>query len=122
MTRPARVVAVAGSATLVAFQLALASGAPWGAFAWGGQHPGTLPRHLRAGSLASGALWSAALIVAAHPGESVRLTRARTAYATVCAAGAVMNAASPSTPERLLWTPVAASLAVGFWRLRQSSP
>jgi len=28
---------------LVLFQLSLAFGAPWGRFAWGGQHPGVLP-------------------------------------------------------------------------------
>ncbi|TFB66837.1 hypothetical protein [Cryobacterium sp. Hz9] len=28
---------------LVLFQLSLALGAPWGRFAWGGQHPGVLP-------------------------------------------------------------------------------
>lgn len=121
MTRPARVVAITGSAGLVAFQLALASGAPWGAFAWGGRHQGALPRNLRVASVASAAVWAGALAVAAHPGESAGMTRARTAYASVCAVGAVMNAASRSTPERLLWTPVAGALAVGFWRLRPGS-
>ena len=119
MTRPARVVAVTGSAGLVAFQLALAAGAPWGALAWGGQHPGVLPRELRAGSAFSAAVWAVAFAAAAHPGEGARLTKVRTAYASVCAVGAVMNAASPSTPERLLWTPVSGALAVGFWRLRR---
>lgn len=119
MTRAARVVAITGSAGLVAFQLALAAGAPVGAFAWGGQHQGALPHTLRVASVASAAVWAGGLAAAAHPGESAGLTRVRTAYASVCAVGAVMNATSRSTPERLLWTPVSGALAVSFWRLRR---
>ena len=44
------VVFVAVLVLLVLFQLALAFGAPWGRFAWGGQYPGTLPAGYRIAS------------------------------------------------------------------------
>ena len=111
--RPARAVALAGSAGLLAFQVALAAGAPWGAASWGGRHPGTLPRDLRVASAVSSLVYVGSLAAAAS-----RTARVRTAYSLLYAVGTVMNAASRSTPERLLWTPVASALAVGFWRLR----
>lgn len=119
MTRPTRTVAVAGSAGLLGFQLALAAGAPWGAFSWGGRHPGTLPRDLRVASAASTLVYAGSIAAAASRTESARLTQVRTAYTILYAVGTVMNAASRSTGERALWTPVAGALAVSFWRLRR---
>lgn len=116
--RPARAVALAGSAGLLAFQVALPAGAPWGAASWGGRHPGTLPRDLRVASAVSSLVYVGSLAAAASRTESSRMARVRTAYSLLYAVGTVMNAASRSTPERLLWTPVAGALAVGFWRLR----
>lgn len=117
--RAARTVAVAGSATLGAFQVALAAGAPWGAAAWGGRHPGALPRPLRLASAASTLIYAGSLAAAASRIGSTRVTTARTAYTILYSVGTVMNAASRSTPERLLWTPVAGGLAASFWRLRR---
>ncbi|MCA1783988.1 MAG: hypothetical protein ABR500_01845 [Dermatophilaceae bacterium] len=119
MTRPARLVAVAGSAGLLAFQAGLAAGAPWGAFAWGGQHERDLPRHLRAASAASTFVYAGSVAAAASRTESAGLIRVRTAYTILYAVGTVVNAASRSARERLLWTPVAGALAVSFWRLRR---
>ena len=115
--RPARVVAVAGTAVLVGFQLALAAGAPWGRLAWGGRHDRALPTELRVASAASAVVWGGALVAAATPSRSPTVARVRTAYAVLAGVGTVMNAASPSRPERLLWTPVAGVLSVSLWRL-----
>jgi hypothetical protein len=115
--RPARAVAVTTTAGLVGFQLALAAGAPLGRLAWSGRHDGTLPAGLRAASAVSALVWAGALGAAATTDRSPLLSRVRTAYAVVAGAGTVLNAASPSRPERLLWTPVAASIAVSLWRL-----
>lgn len=115
--RPARVAAVAGTAGLVGFQLALAAGAPWGRLAWGGRHDEALPSELRAASAASALVWGGALVAAATPSQSPMVARVRTAYAVLAGVGTVMNAASPSRPERLLWTPVAGALCVTLWRL-----
>lgn len=38
---------------LAGFHAGLALGAPWGAYAWGGQHKGALPQRLQWGSAAS---------------------------------------------------------------------
>ena len=46
----AAILAVILLGVIVVFQLALAFGAPWGAAAWGGQHPGVLPTRLRIAS------------------------------------------------------------------------
>ena len=118
--RPARVVAVATTAGLVGFQLALAFGAPWGRLAWSGRHAGVLPTELRVASATSAVVWGGALVAAATPDSSPRLARVRTAYAVLAGVGTVMNAASPSRPERLLWTPVAGALSVGLWRLARA--
>lgn len=41
---------------VVAFQLALAAGAPWGSFAMGGAYPGTFPPALRVAAVVQAAL------------------------------------------------------------------
>lgn len=109
--RAARVVAVSGSAGLVAFQVALAAGAPWGRLAWGGRHERALPTELRVASAASALMWGGAVVAAATTSHSPAVTRVRTAYGVLAGVGTVMNAVSPSRPERLLWTPVAAAMA-----------
>jgi hypothetical protein len=98
------------------FQVVLASGAPLGRFAWGGQHR-VLPRRLRISSAVSVALY--ALL------GFLLLTRAgllrpwASDWAVDIAAWVVagyfflgiwMNLASRSTPERALMTPVVAIL------------
>ncbi len=102
------------------FQLALAAGAPWGAAAWGGQAPGVLPPSLRIASGASVLVYGAlaALVATDHPGPTAR-RRLLTGASVLMALGTVANLATPSPVERL-WAPVAASLAVLFWRLRRS--
>ena len=50
-------------AVLIVFQAALALGAPWGRATWGGQHPGTLPRHLRMASAANILVFGFAILI-----------------------------------------------------------
>lgn len=102
---------------LGAFQLALASGAPLGRFAWGGQHR-ILPRALRIGSLVSILLYGLmALVVldraallpvlpAAARGIAIWLV------AGYMALGTLVNLISRSVPERLLMTPLALVLCL----------
>lgn len=113
----ARPVAGALSAGLVAFQVALAAGAPWGHLAWGGGYDGALPTQLRVASGVSALLWVGASAAGLTRRDTVGVRRARTAYAAIAVVGTATNAISPSTPERLLWTPVAAALAVSFLTL-----
>lgn len=115
--RRAAALFVALTAGVVAFQLALAAGAPWGALTMGGAFPGRLPARMRVVAVGSALLLAAlAGIVAARGGlalprwrdASRRLVWGVVAYLLV---GVVLNAATPSAPERALWLPVTIALA-----------
>jgi len=101
---------------LAALQLLLATGAPLGRYAWGGQHA-VLPPGLRIGSVVSIALYGvfavlmlqAAGAVAVLPRGLVEVALwVLTGYFVL---GIAMNAASRSRSERRLMTPVAVVLA-----------
>jgi hypothetical protein len=116
--RPERVAASVLLAGLTAFQVALAAGAPWGRWAWGGAHEGALPPDLRVASGVAAVVWGAATVaIAAELPRSDRAQRLLLrGVSGVCAVGTVMNLASPSVPERALWAPVSAAVAVLAWR------
>ena len=105
-------------AVLVAFQLALALGAPLGRFAWGGQHDGTLPTRLRIASAVSIALYLAMALVALARVGAISLIPAGVASVTMwvlvgyLGLGVLLNAISRSTAERTVMTPLAAGLAL----------
>jgi hypothetical protein len=100
------------SAGVVAFQIALAFGAPWGSYAMGGAFPGQYPPAMRAGAIAQ------ALLIALMAG--VILSRAGVALPTWSSAsrwlvwvivafgvvGLVLNLMTPSAGERMVWAPV----------------
>jgi hypothetical protein len=101
------------------FQLALALGAPWGAAAWGGSHPGVLPTRLRVASAV------VALVVYPLIGISILITSSPVQIGGIPATGDVMmwlfcglftvgaiaNLASRSKAERI-WGPVSLIIAV----------
>lgn len=105
-------------AALAAFQLALALGAPWGRFAWGGQHERELPRPLRIGSAVSIALYALfAVLVLDRAGLVDVLPDAVSRVGTwvfvgYLALGVVMNGISRSRSERLVMTPTVVVLLV----------
>lgn len=105
-------------AALAVFQGALALGAPWGRFAWGGQHDGVLPARLRAGSAVSIVLYGVFAVLILDRAAVVDLVPDAVSRvgAWVLVAylglGVVMNAVSRSRAERLTMTPVALVLAV----------
>lgn len=104
---------------VVAFQAALALGAPWGAAAWGGQHPGVLPPRLRiASGVAAVAIYPIiiALVLAAagfidDGWVPVDPTILMSALAILLGLGALANFASLSPRERW-WGPVALAVAL----------
>ena len=104
-------------ALLAVFQIALAAGAPWGHFAWGGQHR-VLPRNLRIGSGISIVIYAVIAFVAwERVGASSVLPDvvAQVAMWVVFAyfaIGIVMNAISRSKQERYTMTPIVLALAV----------
>ncbi|MBX3093627.1 MAG: hypothetical protein KF680_03675 [Cryobacterium sp.] len=103
---------------LVMFQLALAFGAPWGQFAWGGQNKGTLPVGYRIASAVSILIYSFIGAVALDKAGVIELFPAGFSDITMWVVfgylvlGVLMNAISRSRPERYAMTPVALVLAV----------
>jgi len=101
------------SAGVVVFQVALAAGAPWGAYAMGGAFPGQFPLMLRIAALAQAALISgmavvvlsrAGLVLAGWSGVTRWLVWLVVAFAAV---SLVLNLITPSAGERAIWAPVA---------------
>jgi hypothetical protein len=110
---------------VVAFQIALAAGAPWGAYAMGGAAPGRFPPALRIGAIIQAVLLAgmAAVILARAglilPGWSrvshwlVWIVVALTAFSLI------LNLITPSAGERGIWAPtllllLISSLIVAF--------
>ena len=101
------------SVGVVAFQVALAAGAPWGAYAMGGAFPGQFPFALRIAALAQAALIAGMAVVVLSragvvlPGWS-RVTRWLVWLVVAFAAvSLVLNLITPSAAERAVWAPVA---------------
>ena len=111
-------IAVSLLLTIVAFQLALALGAPFGRAAWGGKIEGVLPAPLRVASAITGIgiypviiaiVLSASGVVDADlvPGQGDVLMWVLAAFFGI---GGVLNAASRSSLERW-WAPVSFAVA-----------
>ena len=116
------------TAVVVAFQLALVAGAPWGELTMGGAYPGQLPLPMRAVAVASAALLAGCgAVVTARAGLALPRWRpaARGLIWVVVAymlVGVVLNAMTPSPRERALWLPVAAVLAVCALVVARAAP
>ena len=111
-----------------AFQLALALGAPWGAYAMGGAFPGVMPAAMRVAALVQIAgLGAVALVVLSRTG--VVLPRWRRvsrwlAWGIVGLLGVsvILNLITPSPMERMIWAPVAAALFATALRVALARP
>ena len=103
---------------VVAFQLALALGAPWGAYAMGGAFPGRFPPPLRIaavvqavviGLLAVVVLSDAGLLL---PELAVSFPWLVWVPVAISGVAVVLNSISRSAGERRIWVPVAMLLFV----------
>jgi len=98
---------------IVAFQIALAAGAPWGAFAMGGAFPDQFPPALRIAAIIQAALLVGfALVVLARSGIILpKWSRPSRWLAWVVVAfsalSLVLNLITPSAGERAIWAPTA---------------
>jgi len=116
--RAAALLYAAASAGVVAFQVALAAGAPWGTYAMGGVYPGQLPWALRVAALAQAALISGmAAVVMSRAGLILVGRRAAPRWlvwlvVAFAAVSLVLNLITPSAGERAIWAPVALLLLV----------
>lgn len=101
------------SLPVVIFQVALAAGVPWGAFAMGGASPGQFPPSLRIAALVQAVLLVLlALVVLARadiilPGWSRASRRLIWLVVAFTALSLILNWITPSAGERALWAPVA---------------
>jgi hypothetical protein len=98
--------------SVVAFQLALALGAPWGSYAMGGKFPGKYPPHMRFVSVVQAVILALIALVALSRVDlalpqwssvSVWLIWAVVAFSAVIF---VLNLITPSAGERRIWVPV----------------
>lgn len=118
LTKGAAILYTIISAVVVAFQIALALGAPWGAFAMGGAFPGQFPPALRMAALVQAALLVAlAAIVLARAGLILpkwsRVSRVLIWLVVAWAAFSLfLNLITPSAGERAIWAPTALLLLV----------
>jgi protein-S-isoprenylcysteine O-methyltransferase Ste14 len=116
--RTSAFVFIGAAAGAMAFQIALAAGAPWGAYAMGGAVPGRWPAPLRIVAFAQATMLGLMIaIVAACAGLALpRWSRAarRAIWAVVLfsAMALAANVVTPSAGERALWAPVAATMLV----------
>ena len=106
------------TAIVVAFEVALALGAPWGAYAMGGARPVRFPAAMRASAIGQAVVLALlAVIVLADAG--LGLPAVSTSFrwliwlaVAFSAVGVVLNAITRSAAERRLWLPVALVMLV----------
>lgn len=118
MRRVAAIIYAMVSLGVVAFQLALAAGAPWGAYAMGGAFPGQFPPALRIAAMIQAVLLvGMAAVILARAGLILpRWSRVSRWLAWVVVAFAaislVLNLITPSAGERAIWAPTALLLLI----------
>lgn len=118
ITRVAAIIYAIVTFGVVAFQIALAAGAPWGAYAMGGAFPGQFPPALRIAALIQGVLLlGMAAVVLARAGLILprwsRVSRWLIWFVVGFAAlSLVLNLITPSAGERAIWAPTALLLLI----------
>ena len=113
----ARIYAVV-SFFVIAFQIALALGAPWGAYAMGGAFPGQFPPEVRVAAVVQAVILAGlALVILARAGIALpKWSRTSRWLVWVVVAfsalSLVLNLITPSARERAIWAPVALIMLV----------
>lgn len=112
ITTLAGIVFAVAAIGVILFQLALALGAPWGAYAMGGTFPGRYPPALRVaalvqavviGGLAVVVLSAAGIVLPGLASDLPWLIWVAVAFSAIAV---VLNAISRSAGERRVWVPV----------------
>ncbi len=100
-------------AGVIAFQLALALGAPWGSYAMGGAFPGRFPMRMRIAAVVQAALLALTVPIVLSRAGLVLPTWSEAAgwliwvVVTVAVVSLILNLITPSAGERRIWVPVA---------------
>ena len=103
---------------VIAFQMALALGAPWGAYAMGGAFPGRFPTPMRIAAVVQAVLIGLIALAVLSTADLVLAGLADTVpwliwvAVAVAALAVVLNSISRSAGERRIWVPVAIVLLV----------
>jgi cytochrome bd-type quinol oxidase subunit 2 len=103
---------------VVGFQMALAAGAPWGAYAMGGAYPGKFPSKMRVAAIIQAVILAGmAAVVLARSGlilpEWFKASRWLVwVVMSIMAVGLVLNLITPSAKERNIWAPVVSLLLI----------
>jgi hypothetical protein len=99
--------------TVIAFQLALALGAPWGSYAMGGAFPGRFPPRMRAAAAVQAVLLALVAAIVLAGADVLGLTLDPSLRwliwlpVGISAVAVVLNLITPSAGERRIWVPVA---------------
>jgi len=116
------------SVSVIAFQIALALGAPWGAYAMGGAFAGQFPPELRFAAIVQAVILAGlASVVLARAGITLP-TWSRMSFWLIWAVVAfsalslVLNIITPSAGERAIWAPVAFIMLVSSVIVAVSKP
>lgn len=113
MKRVAAFIYAIVSAGVVAFQIALAVGAPWGTFAMGGAFPGRFPPALRIAALVQATLLGGMVFVVLARAGLILPSWSRVSRWLVwlvvafAALSFFLNLITPSASERAIWAPTA---------------
>ena len=116
LTAPAAIAFAVVTAGVIAFQVALALGAPWGSYAMGGAFPGRYPPPMRVAAVGQAVVLAAiAAIVLSAAGLAVTSIADSFPWliwvvVVLMALGVFLNAISRSAGERRIWGPVTAVL------------
>ncbi len=112
LTEVAAIAYAIATVGVIAFQVALALGAPWGAYAMGGSNPGSFPPKLRVAALLQAVVLAfLAVVVLSDAGLAiVSLSEAIPwliwGVVAFSAISVVLNSISRSSVERRIWVPV----------------
>jgi hypothetical protein len=116
------------SLAVIVFQIALAAGAPWGAYAMGGAFPGQFPPELRVAAVIQAVILALlALVVLARAGVALPKWSRTSRWliwvvVAFSALSLVLNLITPSAGERAIWAPVALIMLVGSFIVAVSKP
>jgi len=119
------------STAVIAFQIALAAGAPWGAYAMGGAFPGQFPPPMRIGAVVQAAILAGLAGVVLSRGGVALPSWSKVSHWLIWVVVAfsvlslVLNLITPSAGERAIWAPVAfvmlaSSLSVALLRRKDT--
>ena len=103
---------------VVAFQIALAAGAPWGAYAMGGASPGQFPPAMRIAAMIQALLLAGMTVVILARAGLVLPGWSRMSHwlvwivVAVTTLSLVLNLITPSAGERAIWAPIIALLLI----------